>query len=299
MITVLLSQYLDWLQNQRKVAPSTFRIYENVLGRYFADVVGDRHPSEVEIEEIEKWCQRDRTGGRAGLKVLAPSAATIARDGNVVRAFYKWAAARERWGYNPTDELVLPPVYNDEPKPIDDFTWDRWWGTVQGDAHSVLVLGFVGGLRRSEMCNLRSANIGAGTLEGVLRKGQVRDTIPIGTAAGVLERRLPHLGITEEVVVAALDAMRHNDPVLQFLDGRDERNRADGINRMLGTQARWYGLPPFTPHQLRHSCATNLLRAGMPIPMVSRYLNHRNIQTTMRYVRAGQGEMKEWAAQLA
>jgi integrase/recombinase XerD len=40
-----------------------------------------------------------------------------------------------------------------------------------------------------------------------------------------------------------------------------------------------------TPHQLRHTCATMLLNAGMSILSVQRILGHKYVETTLRYAR--------------
>ena len=39
----------------------------------------------------------------------------------------------------------------------------------------------------------------------------------------------------------------------------------------------------FVPHCLRHTCATRLVIAGVPLPQVMKWMGHKNIQTTMRY----------------
>lgn len=39
----------------------------------------------------------------------------------------------------------------------------------------------------------------------------------------------------------------------------------------------------FVPHMLRHTCATRLVQAGVPLPQVMKWMGHKNIQTTMRY----------------
>ena len=43
------------------------------------------------------------------------------------------------------------------------------------------------------------------------------------------------------------------------------------------------------PHQLRHSCATLLLNAGMPLPQVQAVLGHVSIETTRGYARSYDG----------
>jgi site-specific recombinase XerD len=39
-----------------------------------------------------------------------------------------------------------------------------------------------------------------------------------------------------------------------------------------------------TPHALRHTAATELLRLGAGLYDVSRFLRHRRIETTTRYI---------------
>ena len=43
------------------------------------------------------------------------------------------------------------------------------------------------------------------------------------------------------------------------------------------------GLRPFRLHDLRHFMATEMLHAGVPIPIVSRRLDHRRISTTLDF----------------
>lgn len=39
----------------------------------------------------------------------------------------------------------------------------------------------------------------------------------------------------------------------------------------------------FSPHVCRHTCASRLVRKGVPLPVVQKWLGHKNIQTTMKY----------------
>ncbi|MEO6063440.1 MAG: tyrosine-type recombinase/integrase [Thermoflexales bacterium] len=55
---------------------------------------------------------------------------------------------------------------------------------------------------------------------------------------------------------------------------------------------RWYGNRCGVrahPHQLRHTCATLLLNAAMPLPQVQAILGHRQLQTTRDYARSYDG----------
>lgn len=47
-----------------------------------------------------------------------------------------------------------------------------------------------------------------------------------------------------------------------------------------------------TPHGLRHTTATTLVRKGVPLPVVAKQLGHRNIATTMRYIHMNTEEVR-------
>jgi site-specific recombinase XerD len=47
-----------------------------------------------------------------------------------------------------------------------------------------------------------------------------------------------------------------------------------------------------TPHQLRHTYATTMLRAGASLPVVKELLGHRAIEMTMRYVQVSQIDLQ-------
>ena len=55
---------------------------------------------------------------------------------------------------------------------------------------------------------------------------------------------------------------------------------SSGVQRL----ARRGGLEHITLHQFRHTCASDLLEAGVRLPEVQRQLGHACITTTMRYL---------------
>lgn len=54
----------------------------------------------------------------------------------------------------------------------------------------------------------------------------------------------------------------------------------------------------FVPHMLRHTCATRLVKANVPLPIVMKWLGHRSIQVTMRYTNLVPGDLAEAALAL-
>lgn len=48
------------------------------------------------------------------------------------------------------------------------------------------------------------------------------------------------------------------------------------------------------PHLLRHACATRMAKRGIPIPTLSKFLNHKDIKVTMRYIHANAADAAEF-----
>lgn len=59
----------------------------------------------------------------------------------------------------------------------------------------------------------------------------------------------------------------------------------DAITRVVSVRAQRCGLPPLSPHVLRHAFATRLLRAGQPIKAIADLLGHRSLGAVSVYAK--------------
>jgi len=64
------------------------------------------------------------------------------------------------------------------------------------------------------------------------------------------------------------------------------------IHKALQDAAKRAGCPAVRPHQLRHTFATAMLRAGMSLPALKEILGHRDIRMTMVYVQVTQKDLQ-------
>lgn len=55
----------------------------------------------------------------------------------------------------------------------------------------------------------------------------------------------------------------------------------------------------FVPHMLRHTYATRLVVAGVPLSVVARLLGHRSVRTTMRYSHVSDADAERWVRQVS
>lgn len=296
----LVDEYLDWCEHKRGRSVGTLRAYRSAL-RAYVEWCGDRSVLDVSTAEMEDWVVRPRrgyTGSRA--RSTSGSAATQRRDAAILRSFYKWAWERNYTPLHVAAAVHGPTVHNENPRPIPDDHWRRLVTCthrrkggapfIDAQAFAVLGLGFWCGLRRNELVDLRSHHWDGERIVGFVRKGGSQDTLDVAAVTQVYAQKLPQVTARLDEflgIIAQLADTNRNGSMLGLCS-------VDAVNRLMNTVCKVAAVPRYTPHQLRHSAATNLLRAGTPLHLVQRIMNHSSPTVTMRYVAAGGSELREW-----
>lgn len=87
-------------------------------------------------------------------------------------------------------------------------------------------------------------------------------------------------------------------PVTQSEELVTRRMTDQAIYTILQSRAKKAKVKPFSPHDLRRSCVSDLLDAGVDIAVVQQFVGHANITTTARYDRRGEHAKKRAAKSL-
>ena len=142
-----------------------------------------------------------------------------------------------------------------------------------------------------------------GVLYGTgLRRGEL-ERLELGSwhrEEGVLEvdgrktgwaRRVPVPPLAERCLELYLP-QRHNqlerrgrlEETALFVNHRGGRLSGQAVSQGVARLAERAGLEGITLHAFRHSCASDLLEAGVHLPEVMQWLGHRCVSTTVRYL---------------
>ena len=141
---------------------------------------------------------------------------------------------------------------------------------------AMLELLYATGLRVSELCRLRSADVNL--QRGVLLatgKGRKQRMVPIGEAA---------LTRVHEYIEQARPTLDKRKSDFLFISQRGGPLTRQAFWKAIGAHARKVGIDrPISPHTLRHSFATHLLEGGADLRAVQAMLGHADISTTQVY----------------
>ena len=292
----LVDAFLTWLGGAQRRSPRTVRCYRNVLKLYLEWL--DKPLSEVRIDDVEAFGARS---GRAKVEAQA-AAATVRKDVVIIRLFHRWASERD-YPFRRVDTIAVPRVPHAAPKPIDDDVWRRLWGSDLSDHDRLwLGLGYFAGLRRAEIVTIPPSGV-RGSMLVFQRKGGGIFPVDWLSLVEVYKQELPQLcdGVDAWVSIVKEEATTRlaMDALFLWYDAEGHmENDGNRLNKRLDKRLLpQLGLPPHsvTPHRLRHSCATNLLRAGLLPEFVQKQLSHSSVDITMRYMEMS-GEMARWWA---
>ncbi len=65
------------------------------------------------------------------------------------------------------------------------------------------------------------------------------------------------------------------------------------VHRLMKRLRQLTGVEPLSSHTLRHSCATHLMEADVPLPYIQAFLGHSQISTTQRYLHLLDPQLKQ------
>jgi integrase/recombinase XerC len=269
----------------RNRSPITIARYTDMLRRFVRFACAELHQENVTPSEIDKALVVlfVREGGIAGTQA---SAATRNSRLAAIRAFFRYLVAEDRLVRDPTTGIHSATQPERSPTFLNAEEFTKLRRAVEDHAAefylrrdlAILVTLWNSGLRLAELLSLDLAVVDfeAEVFRAVRRKGGKILPVHFNVDVTIALRRW--LWQRREFPNAA------TSPAL-FLSDRGRRLSARAVEDLVAKYAGLASLDKHvTPHVLRHSTATALIRAGNGIEVVADVLAHSSLDTTRHYV---------------
>ncbi len=287
-----VNDFLQFLSVEKGASGNTIAAYRNDLSQLEL-FVASKNGAKIKWPSVGQESILDYV---MFLKTKTYAEATVARKVAAVKSFFSYLQAEGKLGANPAESLASPKVGRSLPKPltvqeIDELLEQparRSTPEAKRD-RAMLELMYATGLRVTELVSLDVADAYLDLAKPYIRlvgKGNRERQIPL------LDQ--PTQEVNEYIKFARPRLVGERNENALFVNRRGDRLTRQGYWLILKAYAHDAGIEGrVTPHTLRHSFATHMLRGGMDIHKVQELLGHANISTTQVYTQVSREHIRE------
>ena len=286
------SRFKEYLE-LRNYSPRSVDGYTAELAPFFRflEAQGVESLAALTRETIEEYRTHLFEASHRGRRL---SAATQAHRLSTIRVFTRFLAREHFIAIDPSAGVELPRVPQTLPRHI--LSEDEAERVVETSAgvgpldvrnRAILEVLYCTAIRSQELRDLRLDDLALDRGELCVRRGKGAKgrVLPLGEEAiawlkEYLARARPYL-------------VRSSAQALVFLTYRGNRLGRSELARMVRGIARRTGVKKaVTPHVLRHSCATHMLRHGAGLRQLQELMGHASPESTQRYTRVEVSDLR-------
>ncbi len=283
--------FVSRLGRQRDTSPHTVDSYRHAfrLLLAYAQTQTGKRPSEMDLADLDAVVVSgflDHLEEDRGSSVASRNTRLAA-----IHSFFRFASYRHPEHAETIQQVLAIPRKKTESTPRSFLTSaemdalaaapdpSTWCGRRD---HALLVVALRTGLRLSELTGLRCRDVELGAAAHIkcLGKGRKRRDTPLDRATVVLLR-------------SWLDERRGELDDALFPSRRGRRLSPDAVQRLVAkhvTTARAtcpsLANKQVSTHNLRHSCAMDLLRNGLDVAVLAIWLGHEKLESVNAYIHA-------------
>ena len=262
-----LSMFLA-AKNVEDKSKQTLKLYRSVLSSFLKSA--NKPVSQITTSDIRNYLSSCKQKGYKN--------STVGNTRRIMNSFFEWCVLEGIVQSNPVRRIAAIKQEKSPRHAMHRIELEYLRNACHNLRDKALVdFLYSTGARVTELCNVKIDNINWERKEVFINHGK----------GGV--SRLTYLNPEAEVSLKAYLMSREDDSPYLFartrgtsiepLNAKTVQNAIDHIVQLSGRQFS----VKITPHVFRHTIATVLLRNGMPVEQVQRFLGHANINTTMIY----------------
>ncbi|HUV94661.1 MAG TPA: site-specific tyrosine recombinase/integron integrase [Anaerolineae bacterium] len=284
-----IEDFLKSLRDEEGYADNTIVAYGNDLGqfaRFLTDQLATTSWDSVSKKDLDAYVSYLRNEREY-------ASATVARKVAATKSFFHYLVNVEALTDDPTATLESPKVRRYLPTSISEEDVARLLRAPEGHNTSravrdsaLLELLYATGMRVSEVVDLNEEDVDLEDCQVQCTNRNRRRRIP-------LHRRAVR-ALRDYLEGGRLKLLRDESETALFLNHRGRRLTRQGLWLIMKKYVEEVGIDAHvTPHTLRHSFATHLLRGGADVREVQGLLGHANVSTTQVYTQISDQKLRE------
>ncbi len=256
-------EYLEHARACKK--PASVRRDEGVL-KLLLPVFGRMKLREITAGAVQRYIDRRRLQtGRTGKPIRA---STVCSEVFTLSAIFREAVRRELVQFNPVSRVKKPKEDNTIVRYLTPDEEERLFAALAPHLKPIVIGALNTGMRKGELLNLAKTD-----LDFDQRLITVRNT------KGNRKRYIP----MNDTLIEMLKSLPSSPEEIHVFVNKQTGDVYGDIKTSWKTTMRKAKIENFRFHDLRHTFASRLAQAGVPIVVIKELLGHKDITTTMRY----------------
>lgn len=273
-----LENYRNYLKYERAYSDNTVGAYMNDLNKYEEFLKKDILESDT--EDLEKYLKY--------IKNLEST--TVAHKITSIKSYFNYNIKRGIVSVNPADKVSRPKLVKHLPEYLTEEEVGKLLDVEVKSPYdyrnkTILELLYSSGIRISELVNIKTPNYDSEEcLIRIMGKGSKERIVPLGDyAVNIMNDYMNNY--------RPLINKKHTDYV--FINNRGDKISRQFIFKVIKKEALKKGIKKdISPHTLRHTFATHLLKNGADLRIIQELLGHENISTTQIYTHVTNNKLK-------
>lgn len=299
----VIVKYLEYCEIEKNLSQNTIKMYHFYLLDFVDWMKVTKNAqktviSDIDLDIVKKYRiylnRRKSSKSNEEFKRSTQKTFLVA-----LRAFLKYLLVIEELDIMSPDQIILGKSSDRVPKVLNEEQMDRFFDVQDLNKKSgvrdraILETLFSTGLRVSELVALNKddVNLQSGEFTVIGKGGKARTVFLSPSATDWLKRYLATRNDAFNPLFVRYSGKKMDEG---DFDGESLRLTPRSIQRLVKKYARRAGISvDATPHTLRHTFATGLLREGADLRSVQEMLGHSNVSTTQIYTHVTNKQLKD------
>ena len=276
-----IDEFIDYLRYEKKYS-------ENTINSYKRDLIKSKTIIKKDFTKLDK--KDIQTIIQSLSKEESPN--SVSRCISTLKSFYKFLELYKYTNHNPLTTITSPKTAKSLPKVLSEEEVDKLLDiNLKTDFDyrnkAMLELMYSSGLRVSELINLTVNDIDLKNyVVRIFGKGSKERIIPLNDYAAE--------ALKKYILYHRTILFKHGENNILFLNNHGNKMTRQGFFKIIKNIAKEKGIKTeLSPHTLRHSFATHLLKHGADLRSIQELLGHSDISTTQIYTHITNEKLKE------